>query len=121
KDQQIHVHVPSHRQKEAYASLQEIPSGGAPGLINACIRRVSPKHGFELTVSSEIPAGCGLAEDAALAVAVCAVCSEDAGVRLAPMAVAELASGALRDALGRDTGLVDVFSSALGGLQILEV
>src|SRR5690606_15171289 len=89
-------------------------------LMKACIRRVGPTRGFELTVYSEIPAAAGLAEDAALAVLVCALCTQYEFGGFDPAAMAQMAGTVEREDLNRAAGRQEHFATVDGGLQFLQ-
>lgn len=119
-DRQIHIHALDMGQREVIASLAEIRLEGPLDLIKACIRRAGPTRGFELTTYTEIPMGSGLSSSAAIAVLVCAICTQYEKGSFDQAAMAHLANAAERDDLNHWTGKQDQFAAAVGGWQFLE-
>ncbi len=106
--------------REEAASLEALTLDGDLDLIKACVRRVGPRRGFELRTYSEIPFGSGLSSSAAIAVVVCAICTQYKNGHFDQPAMAHLAAAAERDDLNHWTGKQDQFAAAVGGLSFLE-
>ncbi len=98
----------------------ELRPDGEFALLKAAARRLGPPEGFEITTSSDAPAGSGLGGSGSLGVALVAAFAALGGEH--PLA-AEIAQRAHRleavDA-GVPGGRQDQFAAALGGLHLLE-
>lgn len=120
EDRVIHLHALDLDHHETHGSLDVLGLDGKLDLIKACIRRAEPSKGFELSTYSEIPLGSGLSSSAAIAVLVCAICTQYERGDFDQAAMAHMASAAERDDLNHWTGKQDQFAAALGGLNFLE-
>lgn len=120
EDRQIHLFAQDLGKREVIPSLQAMKLEGELDLIKACIRRAAPSRGFELTTYTEIPMGSGLSSSAAIAVAVCAICTQYEHGRFDQAAMAHMASAAERDDLNHWTGKQDQFAAAVGGWNFLQ-
>jgi D-glycero-alpha-D-manno-heptose-7-phosphate kinase len=119
-DRQIHLHAIDLGKREAIAGIDEIRLEGDLDLIKACIRRAAPSGGFSLSTYSEIPLGSGLSSSAAIAVVVCAICTQYEHGRFDQAQMAQMAAAAERDDLNHWTGKQDQFAAAMGGWSFLE-
>jgi D-glycero-alpha-D-manno-heptose-7-phosphate kinase len=119
-DEQIILHSLDLDVSETMSNLASISLDGDLALIKACIRRVGPSRGFELTTYSEIPIGSGLSSSAAIAVVTSAIVSQYKNGEFDQSTKAHLASAAERDDLNAWTGKQDQFAAAMGGISFLE-
>jgi D-glycero-alpha-D-manno-heptose-7-phosphate kinase len=101
------------------ANARELPLDGRLDLLVGIARRMAPACGFELTVESEVPAGCGLGSSAAVSVACAAVFDAVAGGKRSARELGALANEIERVDLGYTGGSQDSFGAALGGMNYL--
>lgn len=118
-DGAVQVHAVDLGLRESFPSINAVDTAGPLELIKACIRRVHPERGFNLTTYSEIPAGSGLSSSAAVAVLTCAITSYFRDGAFDQEAMAHLASSVERDDLNHWTGKQDQAAAALGGFNFL--
>ncbi|MCK6473049.1 MAG: hypothetical protein L6R28_15000 [Planctomycetes bacterium] len=100
-------------------SLDELPRDGKLALLQAIARRMSPEHGFTLTVEADVPPGSGLGSSGAVGVACVGAFDEAAGTPRSQEDTARLANEIERVDLGFAGGNQDSFGAALGGMNLL--
>jgi D-glycero-alpha-D-manno-heptose-7-phosphate kinase len=93
---------------------------GALELATAAIARVAPQTGVDVSISSEAPPGSGLGGSSALVTAVVAGLAMVSGRRIGRVELAELCYKIEREDLGISGGRQDQYSSAFGGVNLLE-
>lgn len=89
-------------------------------LIQAVIRVIRPKFGFELTISSDFPVGSGLGGSATVAVAIIGAFNHLRTDKWSKYEIAELAFEAERFVMGISGGWQDQYASVFGGLNFME-
>ena len=99
--------------------------GTTAGLVRGCmaqaLRLGGVPFGFDLTVSSEVPAGSGLSSSAAFEVAVLSgVCLLWGAHEVRGLELARLAQTVEHDWFGKPCGLMDQAACALGGVQFMD-
>jgi D-glycero-alpha-D-manno-heptose-7-phosphate kinase len=101
------------------ANAQELPLDGRLDLLVAIARRMAPNWGFELTVESEVPPGCGLGSSAAVSVACVSAFDAALGEKRSSRELGALANEIERVDLGAPGGSQDSYGAALGGVNYL--
>jgi D-glycero-alpha-D-manno-heptose-7-phosphate kinase len=107
-------------------SLVEYHLDDGPGddsaldLATAAIARLEPGTGVDVNISSEAPPGSGLGGSSALVTAAVAALAMVSGRTMKPAELAELSYTIERDDLGISGGRQDQYSSAFGGINLLE-
>ncbi|MFZ0834387.1 MAG: galactokinase family protein, partial [Mycobacterium sp.] len=84
------------------------------GVVWSLRRSGLPVVGGNMSISSEVEIGAGLASSAALECAVLGAMLEATGMRLDPVAQARLAQSAENEYVGAPTGLLDQLASLFG-------
>ncbi|MEM3922225.1 MAG: galactokinase family protein [Nitrososphaerota archaeon] len=77
-------------------------------------------HGMDIMIWSEVPIGAGLSSSASLEIAVAKLVSELCGLGLDKRDLAEIGYRAEHDVMGIPCGRLDQYSSAFGGIIVLE-
>jgi D-glycero-alpha-D-manno-heptose-7-phosphate kinase len=90
-------------------------------LVGAAIEMLPPPPGFEITVASAVPAGCGAGTSAAVCVATLGVLGALRGESRSSRELAYLAHSLEVDVLRLESGIQDQLSAAFGGINYIEI
>jgi D-glycero-alpha-D-manno-heptose-7-phosphate kinase len=107
----------------AYVVVPGAPRVARSHVVEAAIDMLPPPAdlGLAITIRSAVPAGCGAGTSASVAVALLAGLSAVRQEQRSPREVAYLAHQLEVDVLGRQSGIQDQLSAALGGINSLEI
>ena len=92
-------------------------------IVEAALAMMPPRRGagVEIEIRSGIPSGCGAGTSAALAVALLGALAALGDEPLIPIDIASRAHRLEVEVLGRESGIQDQLSAALGGINFLEI
>jgi D-glycero-alpha-D-manno-heptose-7-phosphate kinase len=90
-------------------------------LVQAALDLLPPPRPLAIDITTAVPAGCGAGTSAAVAVATLAALSVRRGEERSPMELAYAAHRLEVEALGRESGIQDQISAALGGINFLAI
>ena len=122
-DSKIVLTSKDYNQRIEYESVNQISNDqqGSLGLIKACIRIMEPEFGFELETSSDSEPGSGLGGSSAISVSILGAFNHFRNENhLSDYHLADLAYQAERIDLGIQGGWQDQYSTAFGGLNLIE-
>lgn len=108
---------------DVYSVVPGVPRVARHPLLEAAIDSLPPPMGVnvEMRVRSAVPAGCGTGTSAAVAVAMLGGLAAVRGEQLSQRDIAYAAHRLEVDILGTESGIQDQLSSALGGINYLEI
>lgn len=89
-------------------------------LINALIKIIKPKYGFELIIQSDFPISSGLGGSSVVLSALIGCFNEFRNDKWTPYEIAEIAFEAERVHLGISGGWQDQYATVFGGLNFIE-
>lgn len=90
------------------------------GLFRSLIRLIKPEFGFDLSVSSDFPAGSGLGGSSSVMVAICGCFNEFRRDKWDDYELAEMAFQAERLNMGISGGWQDQYATVFGGFNFIE-
>jgi D-glycero-alpha-D-manno-heptose-7-phosphate kinase len=122
-DDRVHVTSLDLGVSSEFGLGEPLELDGRLDLAKAVVARLGRDvpHGFELTLSSDVPPGSGLGASSALVVATIAALHDLRGQAAAGPAVAELAHSIEREELSMRGGRQDCWAAALGGFNFMEL
>lgn len=120
-DEEINIYSEDLESHERYASLMDLLASNNRGLLRAVVSVTKPTYGLDLYVRSDFPVGSGLGGSSAVATAVVAAFNEMRLDRWTTYEVAELAFQAERVCFGSAGGWQDLYASAFGGFNLIEL
>jgi len=90
-------------------------------LILAALKRLPAKSGLEITISAEVPPGCGTGSSAAISVSLLLGLARLAGTALGSAELARLAHRLETEDLHLEAGVQDQIAASYGGINFLEI
>jgi D-glycero-alpha-D-manno-heptose-7-phosphate kinase len=96
---------------------QPVPSP----LVQAALDLLPPPQPVAVDITTAVPPGCGAGTSAAVAVAMLAALTAHRGEPRSPLELAYAAHRLEVDTLGRESGIQDQLSAALGGINFLTI
>jgi D-glycero-alpha-D-manno-heptose-7-phosphate kinase len=122
-DSKIVLTSKDYNQRLEFENIEQISNNreGSLGLIKACIRIMEPEFGFELETSSDSDPGSGLGGSSAISVSILGAFNHFRNENhLNDYHLADLAYQAERVDMGIQGGWQDQYSTAFGGLNLIE-
>jgi D-glycero-alpha-D-manno-heptose-7-phosphate kinase len=122
-DSKIVLTSKDYNQRIEFENIEQISNDqeGSLGLIKACIHIMEPEFGFELETSSDSEPGSGLGGSSAISVSILGAFNHFRNENhLNSYHLADLAYQAERVDLGIQGGWQDQYSTAFGGLNLIE-
>jgi D-glycero-alpha-D-manno-heptose-7-phosphate kinase len=90
-------------------------------LLLAAAKKMPVKQGLDITISADVPPGCGTGSSAAISVALLLSLARLAGKALSPGELARLAHSIETEELGLESGIQDQVSASYGGINFIEI
>lgn len=106
-----------------YSPALDASTWGPHPLLEGALRAIPPPEGvdIEVTIRSDAPAGAGTGTSAAVIVALLAALDSLAGGHRTAYQIADEAHAVETRQLGRQSGVQDQLSSALGGVNFIQI
>lgn len=116
------IRIVSHEMGEEVLlpSIDFIEADGRVDLVKLIVKELSPDFGFDLTIDSDLPPGCGLSTSAAVGTATAAVVAKAMGRKMSQLEIFRLAVKVEREILGWPGGSQDQYAAAIGGFNVIE-
>ena len=117
----VALHVENYGERFSLSSAAEVPSRHQ--LLAATLSEIPPPNdvAIDVTIHSEIPAGCSTGTSAAVCVALLAALDRQRGGEMSPAALASAAHGVETRRLGLQSGVQDQLAAAYGGINFIEM
>jgi D-glycero-alpha-D-manno-heptose-7-phosphate kinase len=90
-------------------------------LILAALKRMPAKSGLEITISADVPPGCGTGSSAAISVSLLLGLARLRGVALGSAELARLAHRLETEELKLEAGVQDQIAASYGGINFIEI
>lgn len=101
--------------------VRQLEYDGNMDLLKAAIKRLNVRAGFDVTVWSDVPSGCGVGSSASVSVAMIEGLARFQRELLVPDEVARVAHQLETEELGLECGVQDQIAAAYGGICFMEI
>ncbi len=119
KDKKIHI-ISINFNKESFFNIGDKNYNDGFEIFKGIVNALDVKHGFDIIIYSELPAGSGMGGSSSLAVALIGVFNEYYDLGLSIHNIAQKAYDIERIELGQKGGYQDQFAAAYGGFNFIE-
>ncbi|MBN1417174.1 MAG: GHMP kinase [Planctomycetes bacterium] len=115
------IDVQDYDEKVFIQNILRIQYDGQHDILKAALKVMNIEHGVEVSISADVPPGCGTGSSAAISVALINALSVLSGQYLAAHEIAQLAHRIETKELGYECGIQDQYASAYGGVNLIEM
>lgn len=121
KDNGATIRAPDLDAELEVEDVRRLEYDGNMDLLKAAIRRLDIESGFDVTVWSDVPAGCGVGSSASVSVAMIEGLSRFKQTVMVPHEAARVAHQLETEELGLECGVQDQIAAAYGGVCFMEI
>jgi D-glycero-alpha-D-manno-heptose-7-phosphate kinase len=121
QDNGASIHAPDLQATLEVDDVRKLEYDGNMDLLKAAIKRLNVDAGFDVTVWSDVPPGCGVGTSAAVSVAMIEGLARFKREMMAPDGLARVAHDLETEELALECGVQDQIAAAYGGICFMEI